>query len=98
MTWAGSEDDDGDGHGDEGEGGDGDDVIDDYPRPREWLGQKTLDRVTYKHLFLMVLEAGKSEFITDWLVPGGDSSSWLVDSFLLAVSSEREQILWYFFL
>ena len=61
MTWAGSEDDDGDGHGDEGEGGDGDDVIDDYPRPREWLGQKTLDRVTYKHLFLMVLEAGKSK-------------------------------------
>ena len=61
MTWAGFEDDDGDGHGDEGEGGDGDDVIDDYPRPREWLGQKTLDRVTYKHSFLMVLEAGKSK-------------------------------------
>ena len=36
-------------------------MIDDYPRPREWLGQKTLDRVTYKHSFLMVLEAGKSK-------------------------------------
>ena len=36
-------------------------MTDDYPRPREWLGQKTLDGVTYKHLFLMVLEAGKSK-------------------------------------
>ena len=34
-------------------------MIDDYPHPHEWLGQKALDRVTYKHLFLMVLEAGR---------------------------------------
>lgn len=35
VTWAGFEDDSGDGHSDEGDGGDSDDVLDDYPGPRE---------------------------------------------------------------